>query len=156
MSNYIYTNDGKLHNADELVHAKYIKRVPNGKGGYRYYYDYNDGDGWSNKVGVEITKGKGRASVSAFNTKADRYWRKHQKAKTTKHGPLTVERAEDGTTATLNINTKKIKATAKQAVTKGKAAVKYTAKKAGEANKNLESWVEEQKKKAKARKKKSR
>lgn len=40
MSDYIYTN-GELYNVDELMHAnfKYIKRIPNGKGGWKYIYD---------------------------------------------------------------------------------------------------------------------
>ena len=40
MSDYIYTN-GELYNVDELAHAnfKYIKRIPNGKGGWKYIYD---------------------------------------------------------------------------------------------------------------------
>ena len=39
MANYIYTN-GNLYNAESLAHAyKYIKKVPNGKGGFTYIYD---------------------------------------------------------------------------------------------------------------------
>lgn len=41
MANYIITNDG-LVNADELMHWKYIKKIPNGKGGYRYIYDASE------------------------------------------------------------------------------------------------------------------
>ena len=41
-SNYTIIN-GRLLNADELAHGyKYIKKEPDGKGGYRYYYKIGD------------------------------------------------------------------------------------------------------------------
>lgn len=123
MANYIYTN-GKLYNADELAHAhKYIKREYR-DGKWRYYYDFNDGDGWSNKVGVETKKNKDGVEITAFNTKADKYWVKNQKARTRKLGGVKVEEAEDGTAVTLNISTKKIKALPKNIVNKGRSIVK--------------------------------
>ena len=116
MANYIY-KDGELYHAH-----KYIKRdMVDGK--WRYYYDYNNGDGWSDKVGVTVGKTKSGISISGFNTKADKYWRKNQKAKTVKRGPLTVNQAEDGTEVTLNIPTKKIKSTAEKHISKGKKKI---------------------------------
>lgn len=115
MADYIYYNG-------ELYHAKYIKKDRvNGK--WRYYYDHNDGDGWSNKTGIQIGKNKDGISISAFNTKADRYWRKKQKTKTNTYGALKVEQAEDGTTATLNISTKKIKSVSKKMIDRGRNIV---------------------------------
>ena len=110
---------------DELMHAghKYVKKdVVNGK--TRYYYDYNDGDGWSNKVGVSVSKNKNSTDVSLFNTKADGYYRKHQKGSTKKYGALTVNRAEDGTEYSVKIPTKKIKSVTKKTIKKGKERIK--------------------------------
>lgn len=69
LSNYIISN-GELHNADELVHWKYIKRekMPNGK--WRYYYDdpldakYKAGHA---KYELEIAKRNKEAAKKAEN-----------------------------------------------------------------------------------------
>ena len=144
MSNKFYI----VRKSEDVVHAKYIKREKvNGK--WRYYYDYNDGKGWSNKVGVEVSKDKGGTTVKAFNTKADKYWRENQSTKTKNYGPLTVEQAEDGTTATLRIKKNKNVEKAKKKVAKflGKSKKELSTK----ASKGNE-WASKQIQTAKAKK----
>ena len=118
---------------DELMHAKYIKKDKvNGK--WRYYYDYNDGDGWSNKVGVSAKKNADNSTtVSAFNTKNTKYWDKHQKTSKKNYGPVTVSKAEDGVEYKVTLPskqkiekvTKKTVKQAKKQINKGK---KYLSK----------------------------
>lgn len=113
----------KRRSTDELEHGhKYIKKDKvNGK--WRYYYDYNDGDGWSNKAGVQINKTKTGTNVELFNTKADRYWRKNEKTSTKEYGPVKIQRAEDGLSVGVDIPTKKIKKVAKKTVKESKKQI---------------------------------
>lgn len=119
----------------ELQHAKYIKKDRvNGK--WRYYYDYNDGTGysnrggkdtkqWSNKAGVEVQKTKDGTNVSLFNTKNTKYWDKHQKTSKKNYGPVTVNKAEDGISYNVTIpNKKKIESMTKKTVKQAKKQIK--------------------------------
>lgn len=107
----------RTNSHNELEHAKYIKREKvNGK--WRYYYDHNDGKGWSNKTGVEVSKTKsGDTKVSLFDTKNTKYWDKHQKSSKKNYGPVTVNKAEDGVSVDVTLpSKKKIKSSAKKTI----------------------------------------
>ncbi len=109
--------------SDELQHHKYFKReLKNGK--WRYYYDYNNGDGWSDKKGVEIRKKKNSTEITLFNTKNTKYWDKHEKTMTKNYGPIKVSHAEDGVEYTIKFSTKKLKSFHKKTIGAGKALVR--------------------------------
>lgn len=91
---------------DDIQHFKYLKKE-RVDGKWRYYYDYHNGDGWSDKIGFEVGKNdKGNTEISAFNTKKKV---KESEYGPKKHGALTVWKAEDGVEYKVEIPTKKIK-----------------------------------------------
>ena len=120
-----YQADEKSKETNDVIHKKhgYVrKEMKNGK--WRYYYDYNNGDGWSDKVGVSVSKNKnGNASIELFNTKNDKYYRTYNTTSKKKYGALTVEKAEDGISYKIDIPTKKISQISKQTISKGKNAL---------------------------------
>ena len=102
--NYIATEAPTNKDMQHAKMHKYVKRE-NVNGRWRYYYDYNNGEG--DKAGVEISKNKsGGTRVQAFNTKMDGYWEKHNKTSKKKYGPVTVEKAEDGLGVSIDIPSK--------------------------------------------------
>lgn len=114
--------DGQQY-SDELQHYKYLKREKkNGK--WRYYYDHNNGDGWSDKTGVEISKKKDGTEVTLFNTKNTKYWDKHQSTTKKNYGPIKVSHAEDGVEYTVKFSTKKLKSFSMKTISKGESLIK--------------------------------
>ena len=121
-----YQANEKIKETDDVMHKNhgYIrKEMKDGK--WRYYYDYNNGNGWSDKIGVSVSKNKsGNTSVELFNTKNDKYYRTHNKTSKKKYGALTIEKAEDGINYKIDIPTKQISQISKNTISKGRNALR--------------------------------